>query len=801
MRPMFLALGAAASVLLPTAHGQTDTEQGPVSRARPHAPLPEIQRGVPPTGGVVPERHAPASTGIPRQRATQDGAIDATAIIPFDRHATVYYDVTGGTHWARGRTYKASADASGFSYIPFLGSDAPRNFPVHFRLARVERDGVTFQLTDTADVHRVGDRMVLDRGGVEVRYDFAPESVEQSFAFARPLGSGDVTLHLEVTSELAASMEGGALRFANDLGSANYGEAIVLDGTGRQAAVASRWDGGSIELTVPGTFVDTAVGPIVVDPLLTTTTIDEFSDDLLNPDLAYDAVEDRYLAVYEEQFSGTDFDVYAQFVDATTLNATLGRYIELGSARWTGPKVAQQFNSRRFLVVAQADSIVVAGSTDIAARFCEADGTLEDAFVLKGATAAYTCEAPDIGSERIDLVGSYYCVVYNRDYGTDRDVAAIIVDTAGNYHTGEITLGGFVSRDEGVPAVSKSTMTGATRYIVAWPVEDLNSGDFGVQAVQVSFSGSTTYGPFFVEPFVGGTEYFDVEVSGLSARNNPGTGQQYYAISYDDSPSAVTDAFIALCSAQTVHSIEELQVIEHATKNVNDDNVVIATLADHFIFGYVSDGTLNVTIAQPIDGRLGLTERRLTRSDANPSPGTLAVASPYSGGADFRDCTFLWSEWDGADYDIEGVYAFAAVGVEASGTQYCYGVQNSSGDRAFIQAFGDRSRFSTQTLSVSSVPLNTFGFFLASTASGLTPNAGGSQGTLCLGGNIGRFGIYNSGSSGTGEFLLNPQAIAQPTGTAAALAGQTWCFQSWHRDSVGGSATSNFSNAVAIPFL
>ncbi|MEM9383015.1 MAG: hypothetical protein AAGB93_23905, partial [Planctomycetota bacterium] len=253
----------------------------------------------------------------------------------------------------------------------------------------------------------------------------------------------------------------------------------------------------------------------------------------------------------------------------------------------------------------------------------------------------------------------------------------------------------------------------------------------------------------------------------------------------------------------TVHSIEELQVVEHAAKGNNDDNVVIATLANHFLFGYATDGTFVLTIAQPIDGRLGLTERRLPLPDAFPVVGSIAVASAYSGGGTFEDCVYLWHATDGtgAGTNIEGVFAFVENNLEASGTQYCYSAQNSSGDRAYIRALGNRNRFSTQTLIVNELPTNTFGYFLSATGSGLVPNAGGSQGTLCLGGSIGRFGIYNSGSSGTGAFALNPQAIPQPNGTVSALSGQTWRFQSWHRDSAGGVPTSNFSNAVAIPFL
>lgn len=295
-----------------------------------------------------------------------------------DRHARLHFDEVAGAFWVRGRTYKASASSDGFSYIPFLGSKAPKNYPVHLRLESVERSGTAFELAPEATVRRVNNRMILDRGDVEVRYDLDLEQVEQSFAFTAPGGSGDVTLRIAVESELVGGFGGSSLRFSNELGAVNYGEAIVLDSAGRTASVASRWDGESISLTVPAAFVDSAQGAIVVDPILSTQVIDGFSDDLQNPDLAYDAVSGSYLTVYEEVFSMTDYDIFSIFVDPSPFATSNESYIEVGADDWRVPKVAQQRNTRKLLVVAQAPSAAFPGSTDIAARFRQADGTLAD---------------------------------------------------------------------------------------------------------------------------------------------------------------------------------------------------------------------------------------------------------------------------------------------------------------------------------------------------------------------------------------------------------------------------------------
>ncbi|MEM6675125.1 MAG: hypothetical protein AAF726_19905, partial [Planctomycetota bacterium] len=67
-------------------------------------------------------------------------AVHRLEACPYDRHASVHYDTThDGTILARGRHFKVSANSSGFTFIPFLGSDAPRNFPVRMRLASIRR--------------------------------------------------------------------------------------------------------------------------------------------------------------------------------------------------------------------------------------------------------------------------------------------------------------------------------------------------------------------------------------------------------------------------------------------------------------------------------------------------------------------------------------------------------------------------------------------------------------------------------------------------------------------------------------
>jgi hypothetical protein len=108
------------------------------------------------------------------------------------------------------------------------------------------------------------------------------------------------------------------------------------------------------------------------------------------------------------------------------------------------------------------------------------------------------------------------------------------------------------------------------------------------------------------------------------------------------------------------------------------------------------------------------------------------------------------------------------------------------------------------TLEASRLPNNSFGYFITSLTQAITPNPGGSQGVLCVGGQIGRYTgpgqIKNSGATGAFSLLLNLNQIPTPTGFVPALVGQTRSFQSWHRDSVGGAPTSNFTNGLSVTF-
>ena len=159
-----------------------------------------------------------------------------------------------------------------------------------------------------------------------------------------------------------------------------------------------------------------------------------------------------------------------------------------------------------------------------------------------------------------------------------------------------------------------------------------------------------------------------------------------------------------------------------------------------------------------------------------------------------------------ASFDsLNGIQIFPGTG-PSFGTSYCGpAVTNSSGAPAEISVTGTPVvSLNDFSLVCSSMPANSFGFFLVSQTQGFVANPGGSQGNLCLGGAIGRYvgpgQILNSGAAGEITLAADLTQIPSPTGFIAASPGDVFNFATWFRDSSMGMATSNFSQGIEVTF-
>lgn len=140
--------------------------------------------------------------------------------------------------------------------------------------------------------------------------------------------------------------------------------------------------------------------------------------------------------------------------------------------------------------------------------------------------------------------------------------------------------------------------------------------------------------------------------------------------------------------------------------------------------------------------------------------------------------------------------------LESIGTVYCGpGVPNSTGAPAVIRVAGcDIASENFLKLVASELPPNKQAYFLASRTQGFVTSPGGSQGNLCLGGDIARFvkHVKNSGDRGWVSVQIDLGNI--PTNPpSAVMAGETWSFQCWYRDK-NPDPTSNFTDGIAVTF-
>ena len=237
----------------------------------------------------------------------------------------------------------------------------------------------------------------------------------------------------------------------------------------------------------------------------------------------------------------------------------------------------------------------------------------------------------------------------------------------------------------------------------------------------------------------------------------------------------------------------------------SDDTWVFVATGDNFQFGFSAWTTVSTTIpsasvplpmgwgaaALPGSPLFGSSEDDMWAAVImDVSYVAIAMDRPFNGGAWFGSHIISFD-----NFELEG---------GGIGANYCDpAVANTTGAPADLAGFGSTvAGDNNLTLTVTSLPTNTFGFFLTSQTQAFVANPGGSQGNLCLGGSVGRYvgagQIKNSGANGAFSLILDLTQVPTPGGLTAAVAGETWNFQAWHRDLVGGVVTSNFTNGLSV---
>ncbi len=725
-----------------------------------------------------------------------------------------------GTHWVRGVDYKASFGRDGATFIPFLGSSAPRNFPVRFSVTELRQGAARLEL-QTPAVEREADRITLDQGPVQSEYVALPRGVEQLFVFDAPLGAGDLVLELSLETELAAARRGAGWRFDGPFGGVDYGAAFVLDAAGKKLDLTTERSADGFRFTIPAEFLAAAEWPIALDPILSTFTIDATTTDHLQPDIAYDRTRDRFLVVAEEVFSATDHDVRSWLVDNTgAVSGVLP--IELTSANAERPRVACTDVRRSFLVVFTQGTAGGPGR-QITGRSRNADlNTLSTSFRIDENTANDRRHADVCGDTYTTVSDAHFTVVWQRVWNSnDSDIAVRTVNPNGTFVTAEQMVTNVVNISDEDPSISKSITTGNATAAIVWRRRD-SSTTSRIMGSVINFNGSAIRDPFFVSTDV--SRHATPQVSGavnvaLSPTVIGGTFLATWSTDFLTDSDVTLRAFQSDSSNTTIpaFSIEShldfMQNVNFALDQITPD---VAAVEDGWIVVYAAqfpgatDYVIRADSLNLVGNRLGISERYLALTITFQDTFMPAIASRHEGGeaGDREACTTWYQQVSaGAQGDIRAALHLASP-VNTCAAQYTFCTSGPNGSNpnrgSFMFATGDLSVTGAKTLWAEGMTTNAFGYFLCSlnAQSGISPP--GSAGSLCLGGSIGRYSnsILNTGPLGGFQLVINPQALSQPTGPVAAAAGQTWYFQAWHRDFPpgGGAPTSNFTNAVGIPF-
>jgi len=150
--------------------------------------------------------------------------------------------------------------------------------------------------------------------------------------------------------------------------------------------------------------------------------------------------------------------------------------------------------------------------------------------------------------------------------------------------------------------------------------------------------------------------------------------------------------------------------------------------------------------------------------------------------------------------ELRGI-AFAPAPNQVGTSECGPAAPNSTGSSAIVRAYGSTTVADNELrLTASVLPPNQFTLLAVSRDAGSAVPPG-SQGTLCLGGTIGRYNGSVTGSAAFGSVSIpvDLTQVPQASTLAAVQPGETWRFQFWYRD-VNPAQTSNFTDAVAITF-
>ncbi|MBK7644806.1 MAG: hypothetical protein IPJ19_17490 [Planctomycetes bacterium] len=728
----------------------------------------------------------------------------------------VYMDEPGDAHvWARTESYKASFGAEGATFVPFLGSKAPHNYPLGFHVIGCEA-GVAPSPSQIGAVERIE----YERGGLIERYDLAPGWIEQSFVLRERPAAGDYTLRIGVESELAGRLEAGEILFSNELGGVRYGRATAIDALGRTADVPALLHEGEIELVVPGAFLADAQAPITIDPIVSTFTIGLVTTDDYATDTAYDLTTDHFVATLMLEFSLTDHDIVNRILSST--GTWLWAYfVDSSATDWRYPHVANNGGADQFLTVAQVGTV---GSWNVYGRTATAsNGTQGTTFLISGAEFGDKHSA-QVGGDPNPSGTTYYCVVWTNEQAGNGDIHYQLIRPDGTkLFTLTQTLDGS-TQDNGGPNISKSNgnpPTATQEWNVAW-TRSLSSTNHDIYAAQIHRDGSITSPVFAVST---GSANDDIGAC-VSSLDDQASGTRNWMVAWTRRTAADWDTRGAVFNGSSFVTFQtNLAALEDnagsGTLSLFQETAALECDGSKFTLTYAEYNS-SQTSADSYVATFDLVANQIQVQEphimAQPDSLGGAITSERSGGGARGRCLMVGytvptgGAVDGfaALYDVPAFYRFCLPGTDViacpcgnapgSPTRGC---NNSTGTGGAMIAASGLPAQDTVVLGASAMlPTSTCIFLQGSTIS--TNGVGFGDGVRCAAGTLKRLyvktassGFATAPNAGDPSIKTRSAALGDPLGI-----GTQRVYQIYYRDpqnfGCASPATFNITPALLI---
>ncbi len=399
--------------------------------------------------------------------------------------------------WALGETYKARFSAAGFAYVPFLGSAAPRSFPLELSLISATCADASLDL-NLAAAPRLSDASVaFERGALTERYDLSRTSVEQVFVVHQLPRRGELRLSAAWRGEYQPQAQDSGLLFAGEHGEVRVGGVHVFDAAGRALDLPLGLREGALDIVVPADFVASATLPITIDPVFTTFSFDASPVDYCVPDSAYDLGSNSWRMVCHRIFSATDTDLWTVARDSNgALIAGSSAWIDIGPERWSGARIANNRLHGKHLVVAEVGLV---GSRVIKGRIVDPTSpTVGASFTIDGGELGDK-HSPTVGGDPAAIGPTYFCVAWQRDLPSqDYDIHARLATAAGAPHGSTIMIDNTGATTDERPAISASNGKppyATQQWMIVWQ-RNLHNGNYDVRAARIRWDGVLTQPAF-----------------------------------------------------------------------------------------------------------------------------------------------------------------------------------------------------------------------------------------------------------------------------------------------------------------